>query len=115
MNLSVVFSVAEGTPTLNKYKSIVVPFTNNFGATELLATNVSVPDISTLYIDAYIDESNEFAVILAYISKFQLPDLTEFTPGSPTGVMKPPTNISVPGPFTTILVCVVTIAILSKS
>ena len=65
MNLSVVASVVEGIPTLNKYKSIVVPFTNNFGLTELLEINVSVPDISTLYIDAYIDEPNEFAVILA--------------------------------------------------
>ena len=65
MNLSVVASVVEGIPKLNKYKSIVVPFTNNFGLTELLEINVSVPDISTLYIDAYIDEPNEFAVILA--------------------------------------------------
>ena len=64
MNLSVEFSVVEGIPTLNRYKSIVVPFINAFGLEELLAKNVSVPDISTLYIDAYIDEPNEFAVIL---------------------------------------------------
>jgi hypothetical protein len=65
MNLSLVLRVVEGIPTLNKYKSIFVPFSNVFGTEELLATNVSVPDKSSLYIAAYMEESVEFAVSLA--------------------------------------------------
>ncbi len=65
INLSLVLRVVEGIPTLNKYKSMVVPFINAFGTKELLAINVSVPTKSTLYISAYSEESVEFAVNLA--------------------------------------------------
>ena len=44
-----------------------------------------------------------------------MPLFIDVTPGSLTGVIKPPIGIAVPGPFATKFVCAVTIASLSKS
>ena len=114
-NLSVVDILVAGIATENRYKSIVVPFTNAFGIVEFDAISVSEPVAPTVYTSAYIEEFNELAVILAYSSKFQFPPFIEETPGSPTGVMNPPKGIDVPGPFAVSKLCVPILINLSKS